>query len=253
MPTNLCHNQRRWDNTPVLPCICAELCLSSSSTELVLKSSSPGTKNFPVFCPWPPLLELLALELLFPCPLAALSECIVYSPVVREDKTLVNLNCSAFQDYSPECALQPLAVSLEFKKEHRLINHNPELSTAQSPFLLYLTPPIPNRLGAERHLRSAPLGWRGETNRWCKPRRARHLHKKPHWLCPIKAGCETLLRFPGSPLLCTLSGLWEKHSRCSLTCMKADFSSHAGAFERLMSCYWSLALDSFFSCTEKII
>lgn len=68
---------------------------------------------------------------------------------------------------------------------------------------------------------------------------------KPPWLCPIKAGCETLLQFPGSPLLCTLSSLWEKNSRCSLTCMKADFGSHAGVFEQLMSCYWSLAEDAF--------
>lgn len=124
-------------------------------------------------------------------------------------------------------------------KECRLINHNPELSTPQSPFLLHLTPPIPRRLGTERHVRDVCCSGErgGETNRWCKPRRAQHLCAKPPRLCPIKAGCETLLQFPGSPLLCTLSGLWEKHSRCSLTCMKADFSSHAGAFESLMSCY----------------
>lgn len=87
----------------------------------------------------------------------------------------------------------PLVLNL---KKCRLINHNPDLSNSSVTFFVVSNTPIPHRPGTERHVRSVPL-LRRETNRWCKPRRARLLRMKPSWLCPIKAGCETLLRFSG--------------------------------------------------------
>lgn len=74
--------------------------------------------------------------------------------------------------------------------------------------------------------------------------------RKLHQLPAIKEGCETLLQLSGTPQLCTLTGLWENNSRCSLTCMKTGFSSHAAAFERLMSCYWSLTENAIFFLQE---
>lgn len=79
--------------------------------------------------------------------------------------------------------------------ERRLINHNPEPGTLQSPFVVVSNAANPSRSCKEARGKDPRCSGEGKQTGGVNLGGPRRLRTKPAWLCPIKAGCKTLLRF----------------------------------------------------------
>lgn len=75
-----------------------------------------------------------------------------------------------------------------------LINHNPGPGIPQSPFFVVSNTANPSRPREETRVKDSCCSGEGKQTGGVNLGGPRRLRTKPAWLCPIKAGCETLLR-----------------------------------------------------------